>query len=209
MNRRTWCLHGVLVVGVCVALCSGCGSSKPATPVALAPTNGPEPTVQNIPGPPATIPGPPPANPTATIPGPPTESPVVDAPPAEPGALKSFVPSDGSPTPPPPPSTPQEIVKADVGVGLKGRSLDPHEGMLVTPAKAYFAVREKVVFQIQIPQAIQLFKAADNPIPLTFDEFKQNILDPNKIKLPPLPPGHTYEWDPEQEQLMVKRPVKP
>lgn len=99
-------------------------------------------------------------------------------------------------------------MKADVGVGIKGRSLDPHEGVLVTPAKAYFAVREKVVFQIQIPQAIQLYKA-ENPIPLTFDEFKLNILDPNKIKLPPLPPGHTYEWDPEQEQLMVKRPVKP
>lgn len=163
-------------------------------------TNGPEPAVQNIPGPPATIPGPPPTNPspspetaTATIPGSPAvapqPTPTVDT------------------APPEPPATPTETVKADVGVGLKGRSLDPHEGILVTPAKAYFAVREKAVFQIAIPQAIQLYKA-ENPIPLTFDEFKQNILDPNKIKLPQLPPGHTYEWDPEQEQLMVKRPAK-
>lgn len=204
MNRRTWCLHGVLVAGLCVAVCSGCGSSKPATPVAVAPTNGPEPTVQNIPGPPATIPGPPtvaPQTPTAEVQIPSSPAP---AQPIE--GVPPVLPSTSSP--PEPPATPTETVKADVGVGIKGRSLDPHEGVLVTPAKAYFAVREKVVFQIQIPQAIQLYKA-ENPIPLTFDEFKQNILDPNKIKLPPLPPGHTYEWDPEQEQLMVKRPAKP
>lgn len=99
-------------------------------------------------------------------------------------------------------------MKAQAGVAAQGRSLDQHEGLLVTPAKAYFAVREKAVFQIQIPHAIQLYKA-ENPIPLTFDEFKKNILEPNKIKLPPLPPGHTYEWNPEEEQLMVRRPVKP
>jgi hypothetical protein len=210
MNRRTWCLHGVLAAGLLVALCSGCGS-KPAKPAPVA-MNGPEPTAQNIPGPPATIPGPPPA--TATIPGPPADEPQL--PPATndqipgppPPAATVDVPAASPSSPPEPPATPTETVKADVGVGIKGRSLDPHEGVLVTPAKAYFAVREKVVFQIQIPQALQLYKAADNPVPLTFDEFKQNILDPNKIKLPQLPPGHTYEWDPEQEQLMVKRPVK-
>lgn len=188
MNRRTWCLHGLLLAGLLLAICGGCGSSAPPA-VAPVATNGPEPTLQDIPGPPATIPGLPAVTPQ-------TEQAADVTPPVT-------LPL----TPPEPPATPTETVKAEAGVALQGRSLDEHEGLLVTPAKAYFAVREKAVFQIQIPHAIQLYKA-ENPIPLTFDEFKQNILDPNKIKLPQLPPGHSYEWDPEQEQLMVKRPVK-
>ncbi|WP_254511892.1 hypothetical protein [Anatilimnocola floriformis] len=191
MNRRTWSSQALLVAGLLAI--GGCGSSPP--PVATAP---PTPAPATVPGPPATIPGPP-----ATIPGPPpavapqTPQPATPTDPAAPIALPA--------SPPEPPATPTETVKAQAGVAAAGRTLDQHEGMLVTPAKAYFAVREKVVFQIQIPQAIQLYKA-ENTLPQTFEEFKQNILDPNKIKLPPLPPGHTYEWNAEEEQLMVKRP---
>ena len=206
MFNRIWFAHGLLAATLLVMICSGCGSSAPVA------QNGPQSPAESVPGPPATsaVPGPPPAS---TIPGPPPASPPPASPAPQPaaavdsGAPRSFPPSDGTPEPPPPPSTPEEVVKADVGVGAKGRSLDEYEGPLVTPAKAYFAVREKAIFQIAIPQAIQLYKA-ENPIPLTFDEFKQNILDPNKIKLPPLPPGHSYEWNPEEEQLMVRRPMK-
>ena len=195
MNRPT-CLNGLLVVA-CLLASSGCGgSSNP--PVASAPPVS-QPTV---PGPPATIPGPP-----AAVPGPPVEQPVNQTP------LQPAVPVEVAPialpaSPPEPPAEPTETIKAEAGVAAAGRSLDQHEGLLVTPAKAYFAVREKTVFQIAIPHAIQLYKATEGKLPATFDELKQNILDPNKIKLPPLPPGHTYEWNAEEEQLMVRRPVK-
>lgn len=130
-----------------------------------------------------------------------------------PGPPQPELPSEGTPpgvplTVPDPPATPTETVKADVGVGIKGRSLDSHDGFIVGPAKAYFAVREKAVFQIQIPHALQLFKATDGTGPKTHEEFMQKIIMENKIKLPQLPPGATYVYNPETEELGVKRPVK-
>lgn len=207
MNGRTWSVTGLLVAGLLLLICSGCGTSAP-----VAQSGPPQPSVETTQEPPATatIPGPPAPS---TIPGPPAAAPATDPQVFGPPQTQPTPPAEAAPpanlplTPPDPPATPTETVKADVGVGAKGRSLDAYEGPIVTPAKAYFAVREKAIFQIAIPQAIQLYKA-ENPIPLTFEEFKQNVLDPNKIKLPPLPPGHSYEWNPEEEQLMVRRPMK-
>ena len=97
-----------------------------------------------------------------------------------------------------------ERVKAEKGVGIKGRSLDEHQGMLVTPAKAYFSVRERVVFEIQIPEAVKLFKATNGNGPKSHDDFMAQIIDANQIQLPELPAGQRYVYDLEEEQLMVK-----
>jgi hypothetical protein len=102
--------------------------------------------------------------------------------------------------------TPTETVKADVGVGQKGRGLDPHEGIYVTPAKAYFAAKERIIFQIQIPEALKLYKALEGSAPKTHEEFMEQIIQANQIKLPELPPGAKYVYKPETEELMVERP---
>ena len=78
---------------------------------------------------------------------------------------------------------------------------------VVTPAKAYFAVREKAVFQIQIPHAMQLFKAESGEGPKTHEEFMEKIIKANGIKLPELPKGQFYEYRPESEELVVIRPA--
>jgi hypothetical protein len=101
-----------------------------------------------------------------------------------------------------------ERVKAEKGVGIKGRSLDEHEGMLVTPAKAYFSVRERVVFEIQIPEAVKLFKATNGNSPKSNEDFMAQIIDANQIHLPELPAGQRYVYDPEKEELMVERPAR-
>jgi hypothetical protein len=101
-----------------------------------------------------------------------------------------------------------ERVKAEKGVGIKGRSLDEHQGMLVTPAKAYFSVRERVVFEIQIPEAVKLFKATNGSGPKSHEDFMAQIVDANQIHLPELPPGQRYVYDPEKEELMVERPAR-
>ena len=106
----------------------------------------------------------------------------------------------------PPPQEDTERVKAEKGVGIKGRSLDQYEGVLVTPAKAYFSARERIVFEIQVPNALNLYKASEGHAPKTHDEFMKKIVQANQIKLPPLPPGHKYVYDPMTEQLMVERP---
>jgi hypothetical protein len=113
-------------------------------------------------------------------------------------------PSSQSAVPPADPSV--ERVKAEKGVGIKGRSLDEYEGVIVTPAKTIFTVRERVVFEIQIPGAMNLFNASEGRNPESHEEFMEKIIQFNNIKLPQLPPGQKYVYDPAQNELMVERP---
>lgn len=94
--------------------------------------------------------------------------------------------------------------KADVGVGKKGR--DYGQGLVATPAAAYFAVRENIAFRIQIPQALQLFKAEHDRLPKDHAEFMEVIIKANNIKLPELPDGDSYRYDPKTGELMVDHP---
>ena len=114
----------------------------------------------------------------------------------------------GQPTQPPLPAPqPTELVKAAKGVGQAGRSLDQYSGAIVTPAKVYFAARERILFEDQIPKQVQLDKLQNNDkVPQTWDEFKARILDPCQIRLPELPPNQRYIWDPKEELLKVERP---
>lgn len=207
MKRSLWLLQGALLLVIGVALCSGCGPSS-----GPAPNNPPAPQ----PSPVSPIPSPLPMTPTEPLP--PTFTPTPPPPPSTeapiPNPLQPTPPAEGTPPSlpalPDPPATPGDTVKAGVGTTNEGRSLDnldPVQNAIAYPAKAYFAVREKVKFQIEIPGAYKLYRA-ENEAPLTLDEFKEKVLDPNGIKLPPLPPGHTYEWDPEKEELMVRQPKK-
>jgi hypothetical protein len=106
------------------------------------------------------------------------------------------------------PSVQMEQVKAERGVAAAGRSLDEHAGLLVTPAKAYFSVRERAVFDIQIPEALKLFKATNGNGPRSHDEFMAQVIEANQIQLPELADGQRYVYDPQTEQLMVERPAR-
>lgn len=119
------------------------------------------------------------------------------------------VPAPPPPPPPPPVAPPPpviETIKAEVGVGQKGRSLDEYEGVVVTPVKTLFAFRERAVFEIQVPHALNLFNATEGRMPKTHEEFMEKIIKANQIPLPELPPNHRYKWDPELKELMVERP---
>ncbi len=114
---------------------------------------------------------------------------------------------------PPPPTTPQALpaategqyVKADVGVGQKGSSLQP--GFLTTPVYVYFRSKEHMAFRIQVPQALQLFEAEHGRKPQSHEEFWREIIEKNNIQLPRLPPGHRYVYDPQRGELMVEVPA--
>lgn len=99
-----------------------------------------------------------------------------------------------------------ERVKAEPGVGIRGRSLDPYEGVIVTPVKAFFAARERIAFVAQFQHQYDIYKAMTGEVPKDFDDLKAKVLDPYQIKLPQLPPGHRYVWDAEKEELQVERP---
>lgn len=98
-----------------------------------------------------------------------------------------------------------QAVRAGVGVGAQGRSLDNESGVLVTPAKVFFSMRERVIFDASIPQALNLFEATEGRKPKSHDEFMTRIIQANNIQLPRLPPDRQYVFDPQQGELLVVR----
>ena len=99
-------------------------------------------------------------------------------------------------------------MKAGVGVGAKGRSLDQYEGVVVTPVKAFFAGKERAFFDIEFPGNYRTWRVQEDRAPKDFDELKAKFLDPLGLTkhLPKLPPNAKYVWDGEKEELQVERP---
>ncbi len=105
-----------------------------------------------------------------------------------------------------PTAAPQPVMvqeKAQAGVSGKG-NYEP--GVVTTPIAAYFQTRERVIFEIAIPQAMNLYAAEKGNKPKTQEEFMRDIIQANQIKLPALPPGHKYVYDPQKGELMVEHP---
>jgi CRISPR-associated Cas5-like protein len=121
---------------------------------------------------------------------------------------ESEAPANDEPASAPAPAEEEAVerVKADVGAAKKGRSLDEYEGVVVTPAKSLFAVQERMVFQVQIPKAMQTYEAINGGKPKSHEEYMTKIIEENLIKLPELPTGQRYAYDPEQGELMVEKP---
>jgi hypothetical protein len=123
---------------------------------------------------------------------------------AEPEAPK-FAPKVGEAVAPVPPPPPVEMVRevARAGVSDKGK-YDP--GIVTTPLTANFSLQQQMVFDMQIPRAMQIFEGLRNRKPDSHREFMSEIIGKHQIKLPSLPPEHRYVYDPERGQLMVERP---
>ncbi len=127
-------------------------------------------------------------------------------------AFSSCEPTQTASTPPAADGTAAiESTKAQVGVGIKGRSLDNETGVgkiVSAPVSAFFAVKERVAFDILVPQALSLFRATEGRCPKSHEEFMEKIIKPNRIELPALPPGAAYRFNPELCELWVD-PVNP
>ena len=78
-------------------------------------------------------------------------------------------------------------------------------GIITVPISAYFRAQDRLVLQ-QIDHAVNLYRAEHGRGPTTHDEFMDKIIQVNNIQLPRLPTGQTYEYDPADGQLKVRRP---
>ncbi|MHB0955998.1 MAG: hypothetical protein ACYC6N_20915 [Pirellulaceae bacterium] len=110
----------------------------------------------------------------------------------------------------PPPGADTVRIQAEAGVGVKGQRLDDKGAinrMIVTPALALFRTEQRLVFEIQVPHAMQLYEATHGKKPATHDEFMEQIIRANQIVLPELPAGQRYVYDPETGELMVEKPA--
>jgi hypothetical protein len=165
-----------MLLTLAVALLAGCGPSQPAAPSAQ-----------------------PAAPPQAPAPPQPLTPPQPLAPPQPLSATPASTPAT------PAPATPEPVrVKAEKGVGAKGRGYG--QGVIATPVATLFAAKERIAFDIQIPHAMNLFKAMEGRMPNSHEEFMEKIIKENQIKLPTLPEGERYVYDPKKEQLMVEKP---
>ena len=54
-----------------------------------------------------------------------------------------------------------------------------------------------------------MFKASEGRFPKSQEEFMDRIVKESHLQLPVLPTGHTYVYDPEQGELLVRKPADP
>ncbi len=93
-----------------------------------------------------------------------------------------------------------------VGMGEKGRGYG--SSYIAVVCASYWQVKERMAINL-IQHAMDLYKAENGSFPKTQEEFMQKIIKDNDIKLPVLPEGHKYEYDPKEGQLMVLVPQDP
>ena len=67
--------------------------------------------------------------------------------------------------------------------------------------------QERVVFEITVPHAIQLYEATKGMRIKTSEEFMEHIIRANQIQLPELPAGQRYIYEPLSGELMVEKPA--
>lgn len=76
---------------------------------------------------------------------------------------------------------------------------------LLQPASVYWKARKQLTQEILIPKAVQMFEALNGRKPASHSEFMDKIIRENRIPLPKLDAGLEYFYDPEQEELLVRR----
>ncbi len=81
-------------------------------------------------------------------------------------------------------------------------------GMVVTPIKAYFRTQARTELEMKVPQAVKLYQAEHGHFPKTPEDFMKDIIEAQKVKLPELPAGHRYAYDPETGELLIEQPAK-
>jgi hypothetical protein len=102
---------------------------------------------------------------------------------------------------------PIEPKLAEVGVGAQGQSLKNDtqlERIITQPAITLFQTKEKVAFEILIPQSLQFFQASNGRLPNSHEEFMQKVIKEQNIKLPVLPAGQVYRYHTDDGQLWVE-----
>lgn len=100
---------------------------------------------------------------------------------------------------------------AGVGVGKQSQGIGDVSSanpanFVAAPAKVYFQIKERIVFEQLIPKVMQLYQATNGHLPKTHEAYMKE-LETNLIKLPELPAGQVYRYRPEEGELYVEPAV--
>jgi len=96
------------------------------------------------------------------------------------------------------PMTQPRVESVGADDAKRGKSLKG--GIITAPLYARFSVEHKMIFA-NVKKALDLYKATNGHFPKSHEEFIDEIIKPNGIKLPELDPGWEYFFDAEDGQL--------
>ncbi|HVX11750.1 MAG TPA: hypothetical protein VHC22_11260 [Pirellulales bacterium] len=146
---------------------------------------------------PGSMSGPPPG--AGSMAGPPPNLPGVNPAPAGEGGSLPGLPGVNLPGQ----SQPNVVTeKAQAGATGKG-NYGP--GVVTTPISVYFQAQERLIFDT-VTHVMQIYEADHGHKPKTEEAFMKEIIEANQIRLPQLPPGSKYKYDPQSGELLVERP---
>jgi hypothetical protein len=131
--------------------------------------------------------------------------PTIAAPPSPSSAPTRALPTPTPIDPGPAPGMMREVARP--GVTGKGGYEEGILAPLTTPLNTYWSAKEMAVYEIAIPRAMQIFEFAKERKPNSHEEFMREIIRKNNFKLPELPVGVRYVYDPKRGELMVERPI--
>ncbi len=99
------------------------------------------------------------------------------------------------------------IEQGFTGKGQYGQTGGEQVSDIITvPVGSLFSTRERL-FMMTLQNAENMYKADnDNKMPATHEEYMEKIVNANMIKLPELPDGQEYLYDPDTQKLMIKKP---
>ena len=101
------------------------------------------------------------------------------------------------------------LVQAAPGMTGKGTgyntSTNNPMSIITVPVGTYFTVKERLVLQ-QVDYAMTLYKGEHGTAPSSNEEYMRKIIQENNIRLPRLPEGHEYVYDPSDGVLKVRKP---
>jgi hypothetical protein len=100
----------------------------------------------------------------------------------------------------------RQAQQAVAGVGKRGQSLEKHtdaQKLISGPATTQFKVEQKMILEVQIPHALQLFRGEHGRLPESHEEFMTKIVQANQLSLPELPEGMVYRFNTAEGTLWV------
>jgi hypothetical protein len=107
------------------------------------------------------------------------------------------------------PAAPAKVLKAQRAsvevckLGAKLRDNNDAQKIITGAPGVLLDVKVGAVLNIQIPQALQIFKASEGRVPKNHAEFLSQVVERNQLKLPELIDGLVYRFNPEKEELWV------
>ncbi|MDZ4688592.1 MAG: hypothetical protein SH850_26260 [Planctomycetaceae bacterium] len=99
--------------------------------------------------------------------------------------------------------TTQDIGEFDKTAGAQVSESTIETSDPLSATMSTYAVAIDKTSKLKIEHALNIYNATEGRFPKTYDEFMEQIIKPNDIRLPVLPGGRKYQYDVEKHELVI------